>query len=91
MKKTQVFKVKNGTMETLHKGFLDLRKLGPITMRRSSEIEFDENTQKFYIRFLEPELEWMNETQREFLFDTYELAVEEEVRIINQARLQRAL
>jgi hypothetical protein len=86
-RKTQVFKAKGGSLETLHKGFLDLRQLGPISMRRSSEIEFDEVYQKFYIKFLEPELIQFNEEYRTIFFDTYELAVEKEIEVINAARL----
>jgi hypothetical protein len=84
--KTQVIKSKNGVVETLHKGFLDLRKLGPITMRRSSEIKLDEETQKYYIEFLEPELTIFNQEYRTYFFDTYDLAVEREVKFINWAR-----
>ena len=89
--KSQVFKAKLGSMETLHKGFLDLRELGNITMRRSSEIEFDPVYQKFYIKFLEPELTQFNEQYRTIFFDTYELAVEKEVEVINAARLSGIL
>jgi hypothetical protein len=90
-KKSQVFKAKGGIMETLHKGFLDLRKLGPVSMRRSSEILFNEIEQKFYIKFLEPELEYLNNMMTEVLFDTYELAVEREIKVINRARLEGIL
>lgn len=91
MRKTQVFKALGGQMETLHKGFLDLRTLGNVEMRRSSEIKLDPNAQKFYIEFLEPELLQFNPQYREVFFDTYELAVEEEVRFINEARLNGVL
>lgn len=91
VRKSQVFKAKNGVMETLHKGFLDLRQLGVIEMRRSSEIEFDASEQKFYIKFLEPELEQYNVEMRNHFFDTYELAVEFEVFFINRARLDGKL
>lgn len=91
MPKTQVFKAKGGIMETLHKGFLDLRELGPVSMRRSSEILFNETEQKFYIKFLEPELEYLNNMMSEVFFDTYELAVEREIKVINCARLNGIL
>jgi hypothetical protein len=90
-KKSQVIKARGGVVETLNKGFLDLRKLGPITMRRSSEIEFDEHEQKYYIRFLEPKLEQYNPEMRSHFFDTYELTVEFEVYFINRARLDGKL
>jgi hypothetical protein len=89
--KTQVFKAKGGTLSTLHKGFLDLRALGPVQMRRSSEISLDEETQKYYITFLEPELASENPRFRDIFFDTYELAVEREIIEINQARLNGVL
>jgi hypothetical protein len=72
-------------METL-RGPLDLRKMGPVTVRRSSEILFDEEAQSFYIHFLEPQLERFNLELRSLFFDTYELAVDEEVERINTAR-----
>lgn len=87
-RKKQVFKAKGGQMETLHKGFLDLRELGPVQMRRSSEIKLDETTQKYYIEFLEPPLVelGLNEKIRNLQFDTYDLAVEQEVMWLNEAR-----
>lgn len=87
MAKTQVFKARGGQMETLHKGFLDLRTLGQVSIRRSSEILFDEDEQKFYIKFLEPRLESYNSEFRSKLFNTYELAVDAEVTFLNECRL----
>lgn len=72
--------------ETLRGGFLDLRKLGEVSVRRSSEIEFDETTQMHYISLLEPKLEHLNETLRGMFFPTYEDAVDFEVRLLNYAR-----
>lgn len=85
--KTQVFKAKFGQMETLHKGFLDLRKLGEVKIRRSSEILFDEDKQKFYIHYLEPSLASFNPEFRSVFFDTYEQAVDREVQFLNECRL----
>lgn len=84
--KTQVIKFKDGQAETLRGGFLDLRKLGEITVRRSSEIEFDEHEQMHYIRLLEPALEHLNDGLRNLFFATYELAVEHEVALLNEMR-----
>lgn len=72
--------------ETLRGGLLDLRKLGPVTLRRSSEIEFDESCQMHYIKLLEPTLEHLNPSLREMMFPTYEDAVDFEVRLLNYAR-----
>lgn len=83
---TQVIKFKNGQAETLNKSFLDLRRLGHVSMRRSSEIEFDETEQMHYIRLLEPKLEHLNETLAGMFFPTYEDAVDFEVRLLNFAR-----
>jgi hypothetical protein len=86
MMKTVVVKVKNGTtMETL-RGPLDLRKFGVVQVRRSSEILFDEEAQMFYIKMLEPELQHLNDNLSETFFDTYELAVDHEIELINTAR-----
>lgn len=91
MKKTQVIKFSGSILEgskaeTLRGGLLDLRKLGEVSLRRSSEIEFDETTQKHYIKLLEPKLSYLNETLRSMFFPTYEEAVDFEVRLLNYAR-----
>ena len=72
--------------ETLRGGLLDLRKLGDTEMRRSSEIEFDSESQLFYIRLLEPTLSYLNADLRGMLFPTYEDAVDFEVKLLNYAR-----
>ena len=84
--KTQVIKFKDGMAETLRGGFLDLRKMGDITVRRSSEIEFDEGSQMHYIRLLEPALLHLNDKLRKLFFPTYEAAVEHEVALLNNMR-----
>jgi hypothetical protein len=82
-----VVKAKGGIMmETLRDNDLDLRKFGEVSVRRSSEIQFDEANQKFFIEFLEPQLKERNPEFRTKFFDTYELAVCKEVEVINEAR-----
>ena len=76
--------------ETLRGGLLDLRKMGEVTLRRSSEIEFDETAQMHYISLLEPTLDHLNPTLRQMFFHTYEQAVEFEVKLLNYARKHTA-
>lgn len=72
--------------ETLRGGLLDLRKMGHVEVRRSSEIEFDSEQQMHYINLLEPVLSHLNPTLRQMFFTTYEQAVDFEVRLLNYAR-----
>jgi hypothetical protein len=76
----------NCIAETLRGGSMDLSKMGDISVRRSSEILFDENQQKYYVSLMEPKLLYMNKDLREKFFDTYELAIDHEVKILNRAR-----
>lgn len=83
----QVVKAKHGKMHTLlDSGPVDLRKMGEVSVHRSSHILFDEEKQKFYISFLEPKLGMFNSLYRGFFFPTYGEAVAEEVKTINYAR-----
>ena len=85
---SQVIKAMNGKMETLmDSGPVDLASMGDISVRRSSEILFDEAEQKFYIRFLEPALTFLNEEIRTEFYATYKLAVESEIAQINSYRM----
>lgn len=91
MQKQQVIRF-SGTLfdgsigETLRGGPVDLAKMGEISVRRSSEIMFDEQAQQYYVCFLESQLLHHNEQLRKELFDTYELAVAHEVEILNKER-----
>lgn len=83
----QVVKFKNGIAETLRGGPIDLSKLGKISVRRSSEILFDEEQQKYYIHFLEQDIpDYVNEHYRKVFFNTYEDAVKQEIIVINTWR-----
>lgn len=77
----------SGHVQTLLKGPVDLSKLGNISVRRSSDIMFDEDVQKFYVNFLDSDLQHMNAKARTMLFDTYEEAVAYEVERISEFRL----
>lgn len=74
--------------ETLRGGPVDLSKMGAISVRRSSEIKFNEDKQRYYIEFLEPKLLHMNKEMAEYLFTTYEFAVDHEVITLNRLRKQ---
>lgn len=83
----QVIKFLNGQAQTLlDSGPVNLAELGPIAVHRSSEILFDESVQKFYIHFLEPALDYLNEIIRFEFYPTYKAAVEDEVKQINAYR-----
>jgi hypothetical protein len=82
----------SGMAQTLlDSGPVDLSKLGAVSVHRSSEILFDEPAQKFYIHFLEPKLQHLNEAYRSSLFPTYRNAVDAEIVAINKARLSGIL
>ena len=71
----------------LNSGPVDLSKLGRVSITRASEILFNEDEQQFYIKFLQEELGIYNGLYREKFFPTYQSAVDEEIRVINSARL----
>lgn len=94
----------DGTVETLLKAsVIDLRVLGHQSVDRVSEVLFDEDEQKFYIRWLKGPLAAspvacvhtgfysVHFVQYELdgpkLFDTYEQAVECEIATVNAMRL----
>lgn len=91
MQKSQVFKAQGGRLETLEKGFLDLSRLGPVEVRRSSDIKFDDKQQQWYIHLLEVKLQSWNPQIRDFYFDTYQEAVDFEVEFLNNCRLDGLL
>lgn len=89
--KTQVFKARGGTLETLEKGFLNLAQLGEVEVRRSSDIKFDAKQQQWYIHLLEEKLQGWNSQIRDFFFETYQDAVDFEVEFLNNCRLDGLL
>lgn len=91
MPKSQVITARGGKLETLTKGFLDLSRLGPVEIRRSSDIRFDTEHQRWYVHLLEEKLQGFNSQIRDFFFDTYEEAVEFEVEFLNNCRLDGLL
>lgn len=81
-----VIKIRNGQLETLRNKDFDIGKLGRFEVRRSSEILFDADEQKYYIHFLDAEIQHMNPLLRNEFYPTYEAAVDREVSLINEAR-----
>jgi hypothetical protein len=86
----------DGSIEhTLKDSFLDTRGLGPRKIERLSSVEFDEARQKFFIKWLKGplagEIECVNyfglQTCVPWTFDTYEEAVEHEIKRVNALRL----
>lgn len=88
----QSIKAVGGQLKTLHgSGSFDLRSMGRATINRSSLINFDEQAQKFYIEFLEPELVKFNQSIRNMFFDEYKDAANKEIDMINEYRRQGVL
>lgn len=88
---------------TLKDSFFDTRFLGHRKIERMTEIVFCEESQRFYIRWLKgPYTGYHHSYQVEalmwgetdpklgkvYLFDTYEAAVQREIELVNQLRLQ---
>lgn len=76
----------DGGMSGLHhkkgKG-LDLRQFGKVSIRRVSEILWDEDEQNWYVRIIDGPLEHTILDQR---FDDYDEAVEAEISFLNEKR-----
>ncbi len=72
----------------------DLRRLGPVTMTRISDILLDDEHQQFYVQFPDgtrlkgSALATNTVIETHDLFETYELAVQAEVEFYNQSKLK---
>jgi hypothetical protein len=88
------------------KGGVDLRSMGEVSTVRTTDIKFDEDSQKWFFEFLngklggcvycgtmslnelgeEPKMDLICDRSGIYLFQEYEEAVVEEIRVVNKLR-----
>lgn len=76
---------------TLKDSFFNTRFLGDRKIRRMTEILFDEATQKFFIKWMVWSREADTEAEEVSRFDTYEEAVEYEIKTVERNRRNMTL
>lgn len=109
MSKEQIFTIsEDGTIKTLRsKSGLDLREVGPVSVKRVSEIEFDTDRQKWFTHLLDPDrlltahmlasldiplnTSWDVGADGVLYFNDYDEAVEAEVMYFNSKALEGAI